>query len=74
MLAIYKKEVKSYLTSMVGYVFMAFILLILGVYFTAYNLNYATPDFWNYFKFSYFYIFDHHTCSDHENFGRGEEK
>ena len=45
MLAIYKKEVKSYLTSMVGYVFMAFILLILGVYFTAYNLNYATPDF-----------------------------
>ena len=45
MLAIYKKEVKSYLTSMVGYVFMAFILLILGIYFTAYNLNYATPDF-----------------------------
>ena len=42
MLAIYKKEVKSYLTSMVGYVFMAFILLILGIYFTAYNLNYAT--------------------------------
>ena len=45
MLAIYKKEVKRYLTSMVGYVFMAFILLILGIYFTAYNLNYATPDF-----------------------------
>ena len=33
MLAIYKKELKSYLTSMQGYVFMA------------YNLNYASPDF-----------------------------
>ena len=27
MLAIYKKELKSYLTSMQGYVFMAFIML-----------------------------------------------
>lgn len=45
MLAIYKKELRSYLTSMVGYVFIAFILLILGIYFTAYNLQYASPDF-----------------------------
>ena len=30
MLAIYKKELKSYLTSMQGYVFMAFIMLVLG--------------------------------------------
>ena len=45
MLAIYKKELKSYLTSMQGYVFMAFIMLVLGIYFTAYNLNYASPDF-----------------------------
>ena len=41
----YKKELKGYLTSMQGYVFMAFILLIIGIYFTAYNLNYASPDF-----------------------------
>ena len=34
MLAIYKKELKSYLTSMQGYVFMAFIMLVLGIYFT----------------------------------------
>lgn len=45
MLAIYKKELKSYLTSMQGYVVMAFIMLVLGIYFTAYNLNYASPDF-----------------------------
>ena len=45
MLAIYKKELKSYLTSLQGYVFMAFIMLVLGIYFTAYNLNYASPDF-----------------------------
>ena len=45
MLAFYKKELKSYLTSMQGYVFMAFIMLVLGIYFTAYNLNYASPDF-----------------------------
>ena len=45
MRAVYEKELKGYLTSMQGYVFMAFILLIIGIYFTAYNLNYASPDF-----------------------------
>ena len=45
MRAVYKKELKGYLTSMQGYVFMAFILRIIGIYFTAYNLNYASPDF-----------------------------
>lgn len=45
MLAVYKKELRGYLTSMVGYVFIAFVLLILGIYFTAYNLQYASPDF-----------------------------
>lgn len=45
MLAVYKKELRGYLTSMIGYVFVAFILLILGIYFTAYNLQYASPDF-----------------------------
>lgn len=45
MLAVYKKELRGYLTSMVGYVFIAFVFLILGIYFTAYNLQYASPDF-----------------------------
>lgn len=45
MLAVYKKELRGYLTSMIGYVFVAFVLLILGIYFTAYNLQFASPDF-----------------------------
>jgi ABC-2 type transport system permease protein len=45
MLAIYKKEVRSYLTSMIGYVFMFFILVMTGIYFTAYNLQGAYPVF-----------------------------
>ena len=45
MTAICKKEVKSYLTSMTGYVFIAFILLLAGVYFTAYNLQMGYPVF-----------------------------
>lgn len=45
MLAMYKKELRSYMTSMAGYVFIAFILLIMGIYFTAYNMQYASPDF-----------------------------
>lgn len=39
MTAIYKKELKSYFTSMMGYVFVAFVLVVVGIYFAAYNLN-----------------------------------
>ena len=42
MKAIYKKEVKSYLTSMIGYVFIFFILLLEGIYFTAYTCRMPT--------------------------------
>lgn len=45
MLAIYKKELKSYFHSMIGYVFMAFMLVIVGVYFYAYNLHYQVANF-----------------------------
>lgn len=38
MLAIYKKELKSYFTSMIGYVFIAFFLVIVGIYYVVYNL------------------------------------
>ncbi|MCI5649324.1 MAG: ABC transporter permease subunit [Fusicatenibacter sp.] len=44
MKAIYKKELKSYLTSMVGYLFIAFILLLFGLYFTAINVQQAYPE------------------------------
>lgn len=38
MLAIYKKELKSYFTSMIGWVFIAFFLILVGLYFMVYNL------------------------------------
>ncbi len=38
MLAIYKKELRSYFTSMIGYVFIAFFLVIVGVWFFYENL------------------------------------
>ncbi len=38
MLAIYKKELRSYFTSMIGYVFIAFFLVIVGFYFYVQNL------------------------------------
>lgn len=43
MAAIYKKELRSYLTSMIGYVFIAFILAIVGLYFGAINMSSAWP-------------------------------
>lgn len=45
MIAIYKKEVRGYLTSMIGYVFIFFVLLMEGIYFTAYNIQQAYPVF-----------------------------
>lgn len=45
MTAILKKEIKSYLTSMIGYVFIAFLLAVSGIYFTAYHLMGAYPLF-----------------------------
>lgn len=38
MLAIYKKELKTYFTSMIGYVFLAVFLIIVGLYFGVLNL------------------------------------
>jgi ABC-2 type transport system permease protein len=45
MTAIFKRELKSYFTGMMGYVFIAFVLLFLGIYTTALNLKYAYPGF-----------------------------
>lgn len=43
MAAIYKKEFRSYFTSMMGYVFVAFVLLVVGIYFSALNLGLSYP-------------------------------
>ena len=45
MTAIYKRELRSYLTSMIGYIFIFFILLLTGIYFSAYQLEAAYPKF-----------------------------
>ena len=45
MTAVYKRELRSYLTSMIGYIFIFFILLLTGIYFSAYQLSAAYPKF-----------------------------
>ncbi|MBQ4472945.1 MAG: ABC transporter permease subunit [Lachnospiraceae bacterium] len=47
MIAIYKKELRSYFTSMIGFVFVALFLVVVGIYFTSYNLvgGYANFDY-----------------------------
>ena len=45
MLAIYKREVRSYFNSMIGCVFAAFLTIIGGVYFMVYNLYNGYPFF-----------------------------
>lgn len=45
MLAIYKKELRSYFTSMIGYVFIAFFLVIIGLYFFVTNLFSGSANF-----------------------------
>jgi ABC-2 type transport system permease protein len=45
MLAIYKKELRSYFTSMIGYLFIGFLLAIVGIYFMAYNLQGGSANF-----------------------------
>lgn len=45
MKAIYKRELNSYFHTMIGYVFIAFLVAYTGIYFMAYNLNYGYPYF-----------------------------
>lgn len=45
MLAVYKKELRSYFTSMIGWVFIAFFLVMTGLYFVIYNLMRGVVNF-----------------------------
>lgn len=45
MLAIYKRELRSYFTSMVGYVYIAFFLVIVGIWFFYENLYRGSANF-----------------------------
>lgn len=43
--AIFEREIKSYYSTMTGYLFAAFMLVFAGVYTMAYNLNFGYPNF-----------------------------
>lgn len=45
MKAIYKRELRAYFHSMIGHIFIAFLIAFTGIYFMAYNLNYGYPYF-----------------------------
>lgn len=45
MLSIYKRELKTYINGMTGAIFVSFLLLIIGIYTTALNLNGGYPTF-----------------------------
>ena len=59
MLAIYKRELKSYFRTFIGFLFIAVTLFFLGLYFSVYNLMNGYP----YFAYEC-------TCADHAYFGR----
>ena len=45
MIAVCRKELRSYRISMIGYVFVAFMLAVVSLYFAYQNLNLASPRF-----------------------------
>lgn len=45
MAAIYKRELKGYFHTMIGYVIIAFLIAFSGIYFMAYNLSFGYPYF-----------------------------
>ena len=45
MIAVYLKELKSYFKTPLGYAFMAFMLVLFGIYFMLYGLFYHNADY-----------------------------
>ena len=54
MLAVYKRELKAYFTSPVGYIYMAVIVLITGALFKVFNIDQQTSELSMYFGLSLF--------------------
>ena len=47
MIPIYKKELRTYFTQMMGYIFLAFMTLLIGLFFTMVNLSFRSANFQN---------------------------
>ncbi len=47
MIAVYKRELKSYFTNMSGYIFIALLLAVCGFFSSFYNFEYGSPSFEN---------------------------
>ena len=45
MTAVYKRELRSYFNSMIGYIFIAVVMVFIGIYFMIVNLNVGFPYF-----------------------------
>jgi len=45
MLAIYKKEMRTYFTNMMGYVFLTFMILLVGIWFSLFNVRTGNPNY-----------------------------
>ena len=73
MLAVYKKELRSYLTSMIGYVFIAFILLILG-FILLLTISSMQARIRRYFKRSDLSFSDHYSHTYYADTFRRKEK
>ncbi len=45
MIAVYKRELRSYFNSMIGYIFIAAVMVFIGIYFMIVNMNVGFPYF-----------------------------
>jgi len=45
MIAIYKKEMLTYFTNMMGYVFLTFMILLVGIWFSLFNVRTGNPNY-----------------------------
>ena len=72
MRAIYKRELKSFFHSFVGWLFLAATLFLAGIYFTVYNIMSGYPTI-SYVLQSIVFLYHDHSDPDHAcPFGRAQ--
>ncbi len=57
MLAIFKREFRSYFTGLMGYLLVAFMILVNAIYYVALDLSYGYPDFGYYTLYRTMFVF-----------------